>query len=96
MPWSVFLSGLDRCFDDDIMCFVLRKKLGLFSNFDFEWESSINFIKAKKRQRSLASWRVVDVNHLVSVKLVGKNSRETFEGQISTVKIDLKKEKTSV
>ena len=30
------------------------------------------------------------------VKLVGKNSRETFEGQISTVKIDLKKEKTSV
>ena len=38
----------------------------------------------------------MDVNHLVSVKLVGKNSRETFEGQISTVKIDLKKKKTSV
>ena len=34
------------------------------------------------------------VNHLVSVKLVEENSRETFEGQISTVKIDLKKKKT--
>ena len=32
----------------------------------------------------------------ISVKLVGENSGETFEGQISTVKIDLKKKKTSV